>query len=467
MPLTSLYAQRTSGRERGDSSFSDMPKKNQSHQSETRKQSRMREREQQQQRVLFIALGIVAALIVIVLGIGYWRTVLAIQDETIATVNNVPLKVRDYQARVRYDAQIILSRINSISSAFQQFDPQDPTMQSIVQYYEQQLSQLQTELTQVSSKGLENLIDDELVRQEAAKRGITVSDAEVDNDIEFSIKENLGYERPTLTPTAGPSPTATNTRTPTRTPTATESPSPTATPSVSPTATAALTATATLAATLGPSPTAEPTETPLPTQTPLSAEAYNAELTKFKDSISQNKLSFEDYRKIIRTQLLREKLNDALAKEVKTTAEQIHVAHILVKTFEEAQKVEARLKAGEDFGKLAQELSIDPSAKTNQGDLGWAMRGQFIPEFEDVAFGLPVLQVSAPVTSTYGVHLIKVLEKDAQRALDESALAQKRATALDDWLKLTRVTLAIQRYFAAEYVPAEIKKLVNSATSGQ
>src|SRR5581483_3224773 len=137
---------------------------------------------------------------------------------------------------------------------------------------------------------------------------------------------------PTLTPTNGPSPTPTATET-VATETMTLTPTSTATPSVSPTATA------TLSATLTATPTQGPTGTPEPTQTPLSPEAYQEQLGKLKDNISTYHYSFDDYRHFIEAQLLRDKLKEALGKEVKTTAEQIHVEHILVKTFEEAQKV--------------------------------------------------------------------------------------------------------------------------------
>jgi parvulin-like peptidyl-prolyl isomerase len=235
-------------------------------------------------------------------------------------------------------------------------------------------------------------------------------------------------------------------------------PTNTATPSVSPTASA------TLSATLAATPTEGPTETPQPTQTPLGPEAYATEEAKLKENISKLKISFEDYRKIVEIDLLRQRLNEALGAEVKTTAEQVHVAHILVKTFEEAQAVEARLQAGEDFGALAAELSIDPSAKTNQGDLGWAARGQFVTEFENAAFSLPVLQVSAPVTSSFGVHIIKVLEKDANRVLEAAALEQARASALSDWLQTARANAgdAIKRFFSTDYIPSEVKRLTTA-----
>ncbi|TAH51292.1 MAG: hypothetical protein EYC68_11340 [Chloroflexota bacterium] len=420
----------------------------------TRKQSRLREREQEQQRIIFIALGIVAALVIIILGVGYWRTQIAYLNDTIATVNGVPVTVRAYQARARYDAQLILSRLSQIQAAVSQFDLNDPTYKTIADYYQNQYAQEQSQLLQVSSKALEDVIDDELVRQEAAKRGITVTPEEIDREIELGLKENLGYARPTNTATAGPSPTSTNT------PTATLTPTNTATPSVSPTATA------TLSATLAATPTLGPTETPLPTQTPLGPEAYATEVANLKENITKARYSFDDYRQIVAVNLLRERLNDALGKEVKTTAEQIHARHILVKTFEEAQKVEERLKAGEDFGTLAAELSIDPSAKENKGDLGWATRGSYVTEFENAVWALQPLQVSEPVTTSFGIHVIQLLEKDANRTLDESALARERVQALDDWLQRTRsaATTIIQRFFSTDYVPAEIRKLQSSGT---
>src|SRR5581483_8439920 len=218
---------------------------------------------------------------------------------------------------------------------------------------------------------------------------------------------------PTLTPTNGPSPTPTATETvATETPTLT--PTNTATPSVSPTATATLSATLTATPTLG------PTETPEPTQTPLSAEAYNEQLNKLKENIAKEKYTWEDYRQIVQAQLLREKLNGALGKEIKTTAEEIHARHILVKTYDEAQAVIARLKAGEDFAKVAADVSIDTSTKDKGGDVGWAPQGTYVSEFDEAAFKLPVMQISDPVTTTFGVHVIQVLEKDPNHPLDEA-----------------------------------------------
>ena len=99
---------------------------------------------------------------------------------------------------------------------------------------------------------------------------------------------------------------------------------------------------------------------------------------------------------------------DEAAKANKPEPE-IHALHILVPTEDEAKKVEERLKAGEDFGKLADELSKDPGSKG--GDLGWFTQDRMVPEFAQAAFKLEPGKVSDPVKTQFGWHVIKVLEK--------------------------------------------------------
>jgi peptidyl-prolyl cis-trans isomerase C len=99
---------------------------------------------------------------------------------------------------------------------------------------------------------------------------------------------------------------------------------------------------------------------------------------------------------------------DEAAKAQKPETE-IHALHILVPTEDEAKAVEKRLKAGEDFGKLADELSKDPGSKG--GDLGWFTKDRMVPEFADAAFKLEPGQVSEPVKTQFGWHVIKVVEK--------------------------------------------------------
>lgn len=87
--------------------------------------------------------------------------------------------------------------------------------------------------------------------------------------------------------------------------------------------------------------------------------------------------------------------------------EEVRARHILVETEEEARAVMERLEAGEDFVALADELTIDPSGKGQGGDLGYFGRGRMVPSFEEAAFSLEPGDVSDPVQSQFGYHVIK------------------------------------------------------------
>jgi len=89
---------------------------------------------------------------------------------------------------------------------------------------------------------------------------------------------------------------------------------------------------------------------------------------------------------------------------------QVRAEHILVKTAIEAQQIKKAIDEGGNFEYYARTYSICPSAKNN-GDLGYFEKGQMVPEFERVAFRLPVGQVSKPVFTQFGWHLIKVIDK--------------------------------------------------------
>ena len=88
----------------------------------------------------------------------------------------------------------------------------------------------------------------------------------------------------------------------------------------------------------------------------------------------------------------------------------VRARHILVKTEEEAKKLKAEIKNAEDFAKKAKEVSLCPSGK-NGGALGQFGRGQMVKPFEDAAFSLKVGEISEPVKTQFGYHLIYVSAK--------------------------------------------------------
>ena len=104
------------------------------------------------------------------------------------------------------------------------------------------------------------------------------------------------------------------------------------------------------------------------------------------------------------------KVYDDAVKQMKGE-EEVHARHILVATEQEAKDLEAQLKNGADFAKLAKEKSKDPSGAANGGDLGWFTKDQMVPAFADAAFKLAKGQISDPVKTQFGWHVIEVVDK--------------------------------------------------------
>lgn len=134
--------------------------------------------------------------------------------------------------------------------------------------------------------------------------------------------------------------------------------------------------------------------------------------------------------------------------------EQTHVRHILIKVNEVVSESDARhklngllerIKNGESFAELAKLYSQDGTASKG-GDLGWIYPGDTVPEFERAMKQLPLNEVSQPVQSPFGFHLIEVLERrvqdvsaDRQRAAARQALRERKAEeAYQDWLRQMR-----------------------------
>ncbi len=111
-------------------------------------------------------------------------------------------------------------------------------------------------------------------------------------------------------------------------------------------------------------------------------------------------------------------------KAVKAETE-VRARHILLKTEDEAKAVLARIKAGEDFAKLAGELSTDPGSGAQGGDLGYFTKQRMVPEFAEAAFATDAGQISPIVKSQFGYHIIKVEDKREKKPPTFDALKER------------------------------------------
>jgi peptidyl-prolyl cis-trans isomerase SurA len=148
------------------------------------------------------------------------------------------------------------------------------------------------------------------------------------------------------------------------------------------------------------------------------------------------------------------KVLDARGAGAAQAVTQTHVRHILIKTSDtqpegdaknRIQQLKVKLDGGADFGELARAFSEDTSASKN-GDLGWIYPGDTLPEFERTMDALQPDQISAPVQTPFGWHLIQVLErKSAEASADRNRVAarvgirqRKTDEAYQDWLRQLR-----------------------------
>ena len=145
-------------------------------------------------------------------------------------------------------------------------------------------------------------------------------------------------------------------------------------------------------------------------------DAKLADDTEFKRRLGYqtDRMLFEEYnaaqaKKAVTDEAMRALYTDTI-KSLKPETE-IRASHILVETEDQAKDIEKRLKAGEDFAKLATELSKDPGSGKQGGDLGFFTKERMVPEFSTAAFALAIGEVSAPVKSQFGYHVIKLTEK--------------------------------------------------------
>jgi len=145
--------------------------------------------------------------------------------------------------------------------------------------------------------------------------------------------------------------------------------------------------------------------------------------------------------------------------------ERMHLRHILLRLPEDAPENElqkarqeleaaaAKLKKGADFAELAKERSQDPGSAPKGGDLGWVQRGQLVPDFEKAALALKPGQISEPVRTEFGLHLIKM-----------EAYEEQRTRLLDEMRVEIRVLLAEQK--SAEHLRDVLDALIEANIIG-
>ncbi|MFC2043291.1 peptidylprolyl isomerase [Chloroflexota bacterium] len=400
----------------------------------TKKHMARQERERRERNIIYIVSAVVIITVLALVLYGIIDQTFLKARRPVAIVNDETITVSEYQGQTR------LARYNLIQSAqrlyqLAQIMGNDPSTQASVANQIQQIDgQLFPQV--IGEQIIDQLVDDLLIQQEASRLGITISEDEVNQELE----EGFGYYRlGTPTPTATHVLPQTSTLSPLQeslipsTPTSSASIIPTSeittteivediTQSLesSPTPTNVLTPTLTA--------TTEPTATPYTQQ--AFEEIYQDAITNLSDEFS---ISESDLKTGFESRLYSEKVMDFVTKDMECSQDQVWALHILVDGEELAKDIKTRLDEGEDWSSMATTYSIDTSNKDKGGDLGWFGNGVMVPEFEQAAFKLDVGETSEPVKTDFGFHIIRKLGHE-ERPLTEEACQSLRSENFQEWL---------------------------------
>ena len=415
-----------------------MAKKTESPKLVTNKHIARKEREEKQVKSALIGTGIVIGLALILLAYVLVDNYILQPNKVVARVGKAEIKAGDFESNVTYSRLNMLSTASNYAYYAQLFGDSGSQFKSAAIQLVAQLNDTQL----VGENVLNQMIDDQLISEEAANRGLSVSDAEVEEAIQSSFSfYPEGTKTPTITPTIVFTPTWSSEQFELINPTETVEPSPTATSTPEgwePTqeATAVSESETPLDST---TPTVETTATSIPTLTPTptvyTTKLFGKEYNNYLDDVKNLGISRKQIEEIFRSSLLRTKLMEDVTKDLLPQEEQVWVRHILVSTQETAQEVIDDMKNGGDWTALAAEYSSDTSNKDNGGDLGWiGLNDSYIQEFKDAAFALNEPgEISEPVETSYGWHVIQLVTK-ATNNIDETKFQQNKQAFFENWL---------------------------------
>jgi parvulin-like peptidyl-prolyl isomerase len=387
----------------------------------TRKQRSRLERERRTERFLIWGVIGVGVLIVGVLTYGFVVEKVIKAREAVAVVGDIPITTTEFQARVRLARMQIQTELLYWRQQQQVLDPTDTEVQPFLEYIQGNIRDLQGRLSpmnalSIGEQALDQLIQEELVRQEAERRGITVAPEELQQQVE----QFFGYDRNPATPTPEPA------------------------------VTFPLTSTGVL--------TSAPTPTPLPTPTPMTEQAFRERYDDYLQSLKSQGISEKQYRSWVEASLLVDRVREQLEAEVSPTADHVKLRYLVVDSEERANELAARLDAGEDFQALVDEMEEDEESIGFGTELDWLPRNmlelRLDAELADLAFELEVGGRSQPVLSEDGTlyTIIEVAGREV-REVDDAMRGSLGDAAFQKWLEAQQVLVERREY--EDRVPTE------------
>jgi hypothetical protein len=358
----------------------------------TRKQMSRAEREAASSRRVWLGVGGILVLAILVIVYGYLRQTVFILNEPVANVNGEAITTRQFQNRVRLAEKQVQQQILVAQSLGDQ------------QSYNYYLNQLQ-DPTALGDQMINSMVDDLLLKQSAASFNVSIADAEV----EQYIQKQLRYD---------PNP---------------PTPAPTSTPRPTPSVNGPITQTAT------------PSNTPFPTATPVTFAGYKQLYQDRLGQLAELGMGEQEYRDLIKTSLLVDKIRTAIAATVVTTTDQIKFQYIQVPTaavLTVTQSVNERGFAAIYQAVLSETYPITSVHASETVD--WVPMEEISstaslgPVVAKEFFATPVSQTVSVINATGTDTFIAFIQDHQLQPLSASFLQSRQQAAVEDWLAARR-----------------------------
>ena len=378
-------------------------------------------------RIIVYGSIITAALVALLILAAVLQLFVFEPNQSVATVGNVSITRSQAENRMKLDTAQLVNRFNDLAVSAQQAQASGGDSAAfLAQFYQQQLQQLgtQVDVNNIARQSVNSLINEQLIRQEAAARGLTAPDGEIQAELE----KTFGFFRATLTPF------------------------PTNTPAPAGTATA--------------EPRVQPTsisDADLQSSQQRGVEFYKA--YGYTES---------DFRKVFELTLLDNKLRETLSKDIKK--DDLHYKFDFVRFNEEAKAKEAQAKLASkaiSFEALISQTNAITESVGNGESVDWTLKAnvdsrygsEIVAALDSAAIG----QVSNVISSTFGGFYVIQPKGREVRALSEFDLQTAQRKVYDDWLKAAgEDTTKVKRPDnPAAFAPKMVKDLVTRFRAGQ
>jgi parvulin-like peptidyl-prolyl isomerase len=225
----------------------------------------------------------------------------------------------------------------------------------------------------------------------------------------------------------------------------------------------------------------------------VKQQYFQNDQKKFEAGLKEQGYTVAALREDLHSQLVSQKIYESVTKDVKVSdadlqkyydqnknqfsvAESRAVRHILVKTKAEADQLHSQLESGGDFAKLAKENSLDPGSKDQGGKLTIS-RGQTVAPFDKAAFSLDTNELSAPVKTEFGYHLIQPLAAvkagsvtpfaDVKTQIRNQLVEERKNKAVSDWASETEKKYDGKVTYAAGFEPPDTSTTEEETTTGE